>query len=320
MVSVVSMHPFRGHLYVSGVSWYSWDRGLPATELIRIGHRGQWEVVTGNPRPGPDGQTRNPISGLGPGFGNTFNTHMWRMVRKDGTLYAGTLDWSWMLQESQKWAFEWSWLVDSVLTKEYGFDLWASCDGVDWFPVTETAFDGDPFDFGVRTLAAGPQGVFIGSANHAHGTRIWHYNRSDCRSSNAAGRVRPPAPRNVLTNVRRDGTAVSWQPSDGAVRYRVERSEYVDASLSVWRPAGAPGGFSHEAVAPRAAPPAAPGSVELHVPVAKPTTVLGTTNRTYFVDRTRQPGTRYAYQVVAETARGVASRPSNPAGGTAGGG
>jgi hypothetical protein len=82
--------------------------------------------------------------------------------------------------------------------------------------------------------------------------------------------------------VQRDGTVVSWEPSGGATRYRVERAEYVDAQLTVGR-----------------------------VPVRKAFTVLGTTSRPYFVDRTRRPETRYAYQVVAETARGRASRSSN---------
>ena len=313
MVSVVSMHPWRGHLYVAGVSWYSWDRGLPATELIRIGHGDQWELVAGDPRRGTDGQMRDPISGLGPGFGNFFNTHIWRMVDKGGAIYAGTLDWSWLLQESEKWAPEWSWLIESVLSHEYGFDLWVSCDGVDWSAVTRTAFNRDPlFDFGVRTLAAGTRGFFIGSANHAFGTRIWHDRLSDCGSPGGAPRARVArAPRHLLTDAQRDGTVVSWEPSGGAVRYRVERAAYVEAQLSVRRRPGLPGGLPSEAAAPQPAPPGAPGSVDLRVPVRKPFTALGTTNRPYFVDRTRQPGTRYAYQVVAETSRGGASRPSN---------
>jgi hypothetical protein len=311
MVSVVSMHPFRGHLYVGGVSWYTRD-GLPSAELIRIGHRDQWELVTGDPRRGPDGQMRYPISGLGPGFANLFNTHIWRMVDKDRTIYAGTLDWSWLLQETDKWAGQWSSLVDRLLPAEYGFDLWGSCDGVEWFPVTKTAFNGDPFDFGVRTLRAVKHGFFLGTANHAYGTRIWRYRRSDCGPSRGAPRVRAAqAPRHLLTDVQRDGTVVSWEPSDGAVRYRVERAEYVEAPLSVRRPPVTPDGFPPEAATPQPAPPGTPGSVDLLVPVRKSFSVLGTTSRSYFVDRTRQPGTSYAYQVVAETAQAGASRPSN---------
>jgi hypothetical protein len=297
MISVVSMHPFRGHLYAAAVTWYTWDNGLPSTEMIRIGRGGQWEVVTGDPRPAPDGRVRYPISGLPPGFGNAFNAHIWRMIDANGTFYAGTLDWSWFLQDSKKWSPEWSPLIDGVLSDEYGFDLWASCDGVDWSPVTRNAFNRDPkFDFGVRGLTPGGHGFFIGSANHAFGTRIWYSRRSECRSSNATQRARVARgpvrrgtrpPRHLLTDVQRDGTVLSWEPSDGAARYRVERAAYV------------------------AAPLRAPGGTEVHVPVRRRPLVLGTTSRTAFVDRTRQPGARYEYQVFAETGRGGRGLPSN---------
>ena len=319
MVSVVSMYPFRGHLYVGAVSWFNAGE-LPASELIRIGHGGQWELVTGDPRPGPDGQVRNPISGLPAGFGNVFNSHLWRMVEKDGTLYVGTLDWTWLLQDSESWAREWAWLVDSVLTPEYGFDLWASCDGVDWVPVTKNAFNGDPYDFGVRTLAAGRSGVFIGSANHAFGTQIWRYTAPVCGSSagaDPAGAAQAPrqgaaeAPRHLLTDAQRDGTVVSWEPARGAVRYRVERAEYVEAPLSMWRSPRNAHGFLSEAALPRPAPRGAPGSIETKAAVQQPPEVLGTTTRFYFVDRTRQPGTRYVYQVFAETMAQGRAVPSN---------
>jgi hypothetical protein len=277
MISVVSMHPFRGHLYVAAVSWYTWDHGLPSTEMIRIGRSGRWEVVTGDPRLAPGGIVRYPISGLPPGFGNAFNAHIWRMIDVNGTLYAGTLDWSWFLQDSKTWSPEWSPVINGALSKEYGFDLWASCDGVDWSPVTRTAFNRDPkFDFGVRGLTRGGKGFFIGSANHAFGTRIWHSRRSACRSPNAAPRARASQPRHLLTDVQRDGTVLSWGPSGGAGSYRVERAEYVTVPI---RP---------------------PGGVEAQVPVRMDPVVLGTTSRTSFVDRTRKPGRRYEYQVFAE--------------------
>jgi hypothetical protein len=294
MISVVSMHPFRGHLYVAAVTWYNWDRGLPATEMIRIGRQGRWEVVTGDPRPTPDGRVRYPISGLPPGFGNAFNAHIWRMIDVNGTLYAGTLDWSWFLQDSEKWSPEWSPLINGVLSNEYGFDLWASCDGVDWLPVTRRAFGRDPkYDFGVRGLTPGWQGFFVGSANHAFGTRIWYARRSDCGSSTTARAAAAPgargsgAPRHLLTDVQRDGIVLSWEPSGGAARYRVERAAYV------------------------AAPLRAAGRAEVRVPVRMHPVVLGTTSRPDFVDRTRQPGRRYEYQVFAVTGGGGRGVPSN---------
>ena len=271
MISVVSMHVYRGRLYVGGVTWYNWEQGLPATELIRIDRRGRWEVVTGSPRRAPDGSMRYPISGLPDGFGNGFNAHFWRMVEQDGVLYVGTLDWSWFLQDSQHYAPEYSWLIDGVLTHEYGFDLWATCDGTSWFNVTRTGFDADPrFDFGVRGLASSPNGFYLGSANHANGTQVWHLKGSPCGKQGAGT---APVPRALMTDVQRDGTVVSWKGVAGPVRYRVERSAYVDLPLR--------------------------GTKVPSVPVQEDPVVLGTTTRTYFVDRTRQPGRRYEYQVLA---------------------
>jgi hypothetical protein len=281
MVSVVSMHPFRGRLYVGAVSWYSASlRELPASELIRVDRRGRWQVVTGHPRPGPDGRTRYPISGLIAGFANVFNSHLWRMVHRDGTLYVGTLDWSWLLQENESWAGRWSWLINALLSGEVGFDLWASCDGVGWLPVTRTAFNEDTYDFGVRSLAAGRRGFFLGSANHAFGTRIWHQRRSFCVP--AGGTRTAAAPRRLLTDVQRDGTVLSWEPAAGAVRYRIERAPYAHAPV-------------------RFSPPGAP-AIERRVPVQQSFATVGTTTGSAFVDATARAGTRYAYRVVAEAA------------------
>jgi hypothetical protein len=312
MVSVVSMYPFRGHLYVGGVSWYSGlSEKFPEAELIRIGRDDRWDVVTGEPRTGPDGQLRAPISGLPAGFGNMFNAHLWRMVDQDGALYVGTLDWTWLLQDNEDWAGEWKWLIDLVIAGEGGFDLWASCDGVDWFAVTRNAFIGDPYDFGVRSLAAGRRGFFAGSANHAFGTRVWHNDLSLCGASAASRGNAVTAPRHLLTDVQRDGTVISWEPSANAERYRIERADYVEAPLSLRPPPAAPGGLPADVAAPQPAPSGAPGSVEVQARLRKQFTTLGTTSRPYFVDRTRPPGTRSVYQVVAESAEGSASMPSN---------
>lgn len=313
MVSVVSMHAFRGYLYVGGVSWASVQRkGLPAAELIRIGHDGHWEVVTGDPRQGPDGQWRYPISGLPAGFANSFNSHLWRMTDQGGALYVGTLDWSWLLQDTKAWAGQFSGLVDAVLRPGYGFDLWKSCDGISWSPVTINAFGLDPYDFGVRTLVTSKDGFDLGTANHAHGTTIWQgRGLSSCGSQGARSALAAQAPRNLLTDVQRDGTVVSWRPSAGGVHYRVERARYVDTRLSVLPPPAAPDGFPAEGATPQPVPPGTPGSAEVHAPVLGPFTVLGTTSRPVFVDRTRTPGVSYAYRVVAETRSGRSSAPSN---------
>jgi hypothetical protein len=313
MVSVVSMYPFEGRLYVGAVSWYSGlSQKLPETELIRIDRGDQWEVVTGVPRPGPDGATRGPISGLWPGFGNPFNAHLWRMVEQDGVLYVGTLDWSWYLEDNEDWAGSWKPLIDLALSGEMGYDLWASCDGVDWSAITRRAFVGDRYEFGVRSLVAGPRGFFIGSANHAEGTRVWHYGSTPCDTQQAASAARGvTSPRHLLTDFQRDGTVVSWEPSAGAARYRIERAEYVEAPLSMRYSSPGPSDFPPEGAVPRPTMPGAPGSVEVEAPLRKPFRTLATTTRSYFVDRTRDPDVQYAYQVVAEPATGRGSTPSN---------
>jgi len=312
MVSVVSMYPFHGYLYVGGVSWYSGlSEKFPEAELIRIGRDDRWEVVTGEPRRGPDGQLRSPISGLPGGFGNMFNAHLWRMVEQDGALYVGTLDWTWLLQDNEDWAGEWKWLIDLVIAGEGGFDLWTSCDGVDWFPLTRNAFVGDPYDFGVRSLVTGSRGFYIGSANHAFGTRIWHADLALCGASAASRGHGAQPPRHLLTDLQREGTVLSWDPAPNAVRYRIERAEYVEAPLNLRLPQAAPDKFPAEVALPQPVPSGAPGSVAVQAELRKPFTTVGTTSRRYFVDRTRRDGVRYAYQVVAETAAGGKSTPSN---------
>jgi hypothetical protein len=314
MVSVVSMHPFKGHLYVAAVSWYSWNHGLPGTEMIRIGHRAQWELVAGSPRRGPDGQMRYPISGLGPGFGNFFNSHIWRMTDQNGALYAGTLDWSWLLQDSQQWAPEWSGVINGVLNHEYGFDLWATCDGVNWFPVTRTAFNQDPkFNFGDRGLVNGQRGFYIGSANHADGTWIFHYAHSVCPSRSTARTARTAqAPSQLLTDIQRRGTVLSWSRSAGAVRYRVQRAAYVDLPFGLQPPPTIPGtSFPSEDALPQPVASGTPGSIQVQAPVLGSFTTLGTTTGSFFVDRTARPGVRYVYRTLAEAASGAASVSSN---------
>lgn len=296
MVSVLSMHPFKGYLYVGGVSWYSFDKGLPSTEMIRIDPKGNWEVVTGAARQAPDGSTRMPISGLPAGFGNAFNAHIWRINDINGTLFAGTLDWSWYVQNPGSYNGRWAGLYDKYMSQEFGFDLWASCDGTNWFPVTRNAFGfNSKYDFGVRALLPTPAGLFIGSANHGFGTDVWQGDpryctptakskRSDAKAQASAA---PAAPQGLLTDVQTEGTVLSWEPVAGATAYRVERSAFVDAPVSVL------GGPEHQ------------------VPIRETAEMIGTTPNAYFIDRTRRLGTRYEYQVFAVRPGSSVATPSN---------
>ena len=318
-VSVVSMHVFKGHLYVGAAGW--WHTGSaqaqPPAELIRIDHDDQWELVAGDPRKGPDGQWRYPISGLPGGFGNPFNSHFWRITDEGGALFVGTNDWSWMLQNTKQWAPRTWRLVSRVLKPGFGFDLWKSCDGVSWTPVTINAFGVDEDDFGARTLVPARGGFILGTADHAHGTRIWQARGlSSCggpsgRQARAARTASVQPPQSLLTDVQAGGTVLSWEPSSGATSYRVERAQYVEVPVSLQSPGLLPRSLPSEDALPGPVAPGTPGSLRVQIPSLGPFDTLGTTTHLYFVDRTAQPGVRYDYRVVAEAGPGATSAPSN---------
>jgi hypothetical protein len=168
ITSVVSMAPHGGRLYVGASGWL--NSVFPASELIRVAPDGRWEVVVGNPRLGADGVLRSPLSGLPDGFGNPFNHHFWRMQTFRGALLLGTNDWSWSLRGV---------VVPDQLRSEFGFDLYGTCDGSHWWAATRDGFGRDD-DFGVRTMAATPAGLFIGTTNHVRGTSIFRTQAPPC--------------------------------------------------------------------------------------------------------------------------------------------
>jgi hypothetical protein len=313
VTSVVAMKTFRDRLYVGSSGWYNEDE-VPVSELVRIDHRGRWQVVTGETRL-VNGRVKAPISGLRDGFANIFAAHFWRMVRYDGALYVGTNDWSWVVQTAYSAMEPWlAGLVQSALSGEFGFDLWASCDGRDWAPVTRDAFGDNMYDFGARNLVSTPSGLFVGSANHSQGTKVWRTRVSPC--SSLVGKARdavarhPTAPRRVLTDVQRAGTVVSWRRSRAATRYRVFRAAYRSVPLTLAPPPVMPNGFRLEDQVPVIVPPGTPGSKEVQIPTLQGFAAVGTTRASHFVDRTGRRGARYAYRVIAEGASGGASEPS----------
>jgi hypothetical protein len=160
ITSVVSMHAFKGRLYVGSSGW---NTLLPSSELIRVNPDDSWQLVVGSPRPTAQG-FKFPISGFGDSFGNIFNAHFWRMNDHQSTLALGTNDFSWLLRTVP--------ILDPLIRHEYGFDLFTSTDGWHWSRMTRDGF-GQKFDFGARTLASSPEREFLGTANHVEGTRVW---------------------------------------------------------------------------------------------------------------------------------------------------
>jgi hypothetical protein len=314
MTGVIAMHVFGGHLYVSAVSWYATD-DIPTTEMVRIARSGTWEVVVGRPRVAHDHKYRYPISGLMDGFENVFMPHIWRIADQNGALYAGTLDWSYLLQNSKTWPpddkptnDQFAGLLSQVLAGELGFDVWSSCDGRDWFPATRTSFSGDEYDFGVRTMVPADHKLYIGTADHAHGTRIFESDANDCESFPRGSTRSSPAavrPNQLLTDVQRDGTVLSWEPGPTPARYEVVRSSPTAFPLSFSPVATDPDGFTFDGQLPQLVAPGTPGSSSVDVPLPGRTQVVGTTTSASFVDRTAVPGAQYTYAVIAHGPDGL---------------
>ena len=313
ITSVVSMHVFRDRLYVGASGWYS--TVFPGSELIRIASDDSWQLVVGNSRTLSSGKTVYPISGLPDGYGNVFNAHFWRMEDMGGALYVGTNDWSWSFRDVP--------IFNTLLSWQFGFDIYSSCDGQYWNLVTMNAFGDGTYNFGARTMQNTPAGGFVGSANHGQGTAIWQGSSFGfCRTpfpwrQTRGGRANDQAtttdgtlqsPSRVLTEVVDGKNVVSWDAVDGAANYRVLRAGYTSTpGFAFDRTVTRDRGF-----VPDFPPPAvATGDSTNSVLVPGQFTEIGTTSDTHFTDTTAAAGNQYAYQIVAESASGTASDPSN---------
>jgi len=327
VTSVVSMQVFRGRLYVGANGWSAAANSQPTAEEIRINPDDSWDVVAGNARTLPDGTTKTPISGLGPGFGNLFNAHMWRAEVHNGALYIGTNDASSAFADVPG--------LGPALAPEYGFDIWGTCDGRYWWEVTRDAFGDGRWNFGARTLVSSPFGLFIGSTNHVEGTSVWKGDASPCGSGGttngafqrvdapsapgdpaAASKPVPtvraalPAPTRLIADLQQCGATLTWDRVPGATGYRILRSDYraVEARLN----------WSHvlESLSPdllQSSLRVGAKPAERRIWVAGQYRSIATTTGLSFVDRTAAPDGRYTYEIVALGASRGASNASNVA-------
>jgi hypothetical protein len=181
VTSVISMETYKGRLYAGASGWGT--SVVPPSELIRIAPDDRWEVVVGSGRQVADGTVRAPVSRFGDGFGNPFNSHFWRMETYQGALLLGTNDWSWSLHGSPA--------VAGVIGPEFGFDLYATCNGDDWWLATRDGF-GRPYDFGLRTMAASPAGLFGGTTNLVEGATILRSRAEPCNARRRMAGARLP--------------------------------------------------------------------------------------------------------------------------------
>jgi cyclopropane fatty-acyl-phospholipid synthase-like methyltransferase len=170
---VLAFCAFNDALYVgTHISMGGHDRrhdvGPAPAELLRVYPDDSCEVVVGG---GAD-DGRRAASGLTAGFGNAFNTYVWRMQEHAGSLYVGTLDVTVFLKyvdwrqkgPDQRLAVRAEGGVDAIVERQAGFELWRSSDGNRWEPVTLNGF-GNAYNYGARTLASTPHGLFVGTAN-----------------------------------------------------------------------------------------------------------------------------------------------------------
>ena len=308
ITSVVSMHVYRNALYVGSSGWY--QNTLPQSEMIKIAPGGEWTLVVGNPRELPSGQMAYPTSGLNDGFDSLFNAHFWRMGVFGGGLYVGTNSWANLVKgyKGKGW-------VEDLLADASGYQVWVTCEGEDWYPVTRDAFGDGEYNFGARNLvpAHGPNGeeLYIGSANVAGGTTIIDDHESVCSSGVNSHEV--PAPSAMIAEAAGKGThkstLLSWKPSPSAVRYQVLAATETNLTLYLQpQPSATHDPFQFEGAQPILSTPSTPGSVPVAMSLPGQFESVGTTSDPYFVAHS---DAHRVYEVVAEKANGQASAPSN---------
>lgn len=155
---LAQMAVFNDDLYLgSGITGFGYDRrhdiGPAAAELLRVRRDGSWDLLMGEPRFTPDG-LKVPLSALGPGFANPYNSMIWSLGVHDGVLYAGTHNW-----EPNHWAME-----GGGQNIQGGFELWASLDGETWTCVLYGGH-GKVTSVGIRSLCSTPEGLYLTTTN-----------------------------------------------------------------------------------------------------------------------------------------------------------
>jgi hypothetical protein len=295
--SAVSMHVYRSRLYI-GTSTFP--------EVVRINPDDTWDLVVGAPRavPLPNGgsEWKYPLSGLDGGFGHTPNDHAWRMDDFGQDLYIGTYNLSTGYRRDPT--------AGPLLLPHMGAHLYRSHDG-GWYysAVTTTGFakpsdpDGGIFDYGIRTMANTPYGLFVGTANDYYGLAIFRGTPLASTSYGLSlGSPRltilpgtpgtpsvPPPPARVEMEPLKDGSALlSWKASPGAKQYEIWRAERNPIFI---RPVGSVEGLIGFI---------SPTIGDVHDVYVGAYQQIGTTKATIFVDATVQPGQPYMYYVLAE--------------------
>lgn len=267
------MHEFKGRLYVGGNGI---DSNFGA-ELFRISPDDSWDVVVGQVRDTPAG-VKVPLSGLGPGFGWFLNAHMWRQEVFDGRLYVGTFDMSSILKDTP--------FLGPLFEPLMGFDLWATRDGVTFFPIVINGLE-DKHNFGVRALLATPaSGLFLGTANYWFGQEVWQgvpVGMAVASSGQRASHLTSGHLNGESTGTR---SLLYWDGT-GSLNTHLFRSELVEVDLAqqlgISEPVEVPGYFKE----------------------------IGTTDKSYFVDTNTGPDRKFIYYVEVRDENGKVCDRSN---------
>ena len=185
---------YWGTMHVPGVSIAAWDEiygvagnGLDAAAAVLGTHRavsifrghfedGQWvtELVYGEPMlpvysPGY-GWSMRPTGNGAPlfgrsGFGNLLNNYTWSMAVYDGSLFIGTMDFSYILGDAAAGLLGFPPELLTLLGGSFGADL-MRIDSPDQPAYAESLNGiGNFTNYGIRTMVADRGGLYLGTAN-----------------------------------------------------------------------------------------------------------------------------------------------------------
>lgn len=275
--SVVSMFVHYNRLYVGTAT---------VPEIVRINPDDTWDLVMGSPRIDPvTGQWKYPTSNLDAGFGMSLVDHVWYQSDPNNYLYAGT------------YTATTGYYLDPVngplLEPTMGGHLYVTPD--DWYytAVTTNGFSspsdpfGGKFDFGIRTMASTPYGLFLGTANDHYGIQIF-------RANKGIYPVQPPG--RVDIEPGRNGEAIlSWKAGINATSYQIWRAEILpifvrdETNIYNWN--------------------LGTGN-KIRDTYIGPYQMIGTATELVYFDSSVQSGKKYMYYVVGTGPRGE-SPPSN---------
>uniref|UniRef100_Q026U6 Fibronectin type-III domain-containing protein n=1 Tax=Solibacter usitatus (strain Ellin6076) TaxID=234267 RepID=Q026U6_SOLUE len=276
--SVVSMFVHYGRLYVGTATF---------AEMVRINPDDTWDLVMGTPRIDPvTYQWKYPLSNLDAGFGLTLNDHVWYQDDPYNYLYAGTYNADSGSRNDPVFGPE--------LLPSMGGHLYVTPD--DWYftAVTTTGFSnvadphGGKFDYGFRTMASTPYGMFLGTANDYYGLMVFRATKAASPPVQAPGRL-------IVEPTSLGSALLSWRSGLNATSYQVWRAQLLpilvrdDVNFEGWN------GVNGTKIP------------DVYVSAYQ---LIGTTTDVTFLDSTVQPGMRYMYYIVGVGTRGV-SPPSN---------